>query len=171
MPKKSHTGFQKPQMFEQHQHRLEIAENILSVFVSIEMTGQSVEFEQKFNYRRPMYAIMNHLWTIPEQRKCFEKLANDALERIEDVEVPVFLRFVNLLINDAIYLLDESLNNIQKIRTMEAARDNNEWDSLSRQEVAQNQSTLRHMGMFARFYNILGRDTINMVSNDIYLIN
>lgn len=30
------------------------ARAIVSVFVSIEMTGQSVSFEQKFNYRRPM---------------------------------------------------------------------------------------------------------------------
>ena len=32
------------------------------MFVSIEMTGQAVEFEQKFNYRRPMYLILDYIW-------------------------------------------------------------------------------------------------------------
>ena len=35
---------------------------LLSVFVSIEMTGQAVQFEQKFNYRRPMYEILEYIW-------------------------------------------------------------------------------------------------------------
>lgn len=39
------------------------------MFVGIEMTGQSVEFEQKFNYRRPMYTVMDYLWTIEEHKK------------------------------------------------------------------------------------------------------
>ena len=38
------------------------------MFVSIEMTGQGVEFEQKFNYRRPMYAILEYLWEIEIHR-------------------------------------------------------------------------------------------------------
>jgi ubiquitin conjugation factor E4 A len=32
-----------------------------------------------------------------------------AEEHVEDTEAPLFLRFINLLINDAIYLLDEAL--------------------------------------------------------------
>lgn len=59
-------------LFEAHPHRLQVVENLLSVFVGIEMTGQSVQFEQKFNYRRPMYIIMEHLWKIPEQKQCFK---------------------------------------------------------------------------------------------------
>ena len=38
-----------------------------------------------------------------------QELADDALVHIDDTSPPVFLRFVNLLINDAIYLLDEAL--------------------------------------------------------------
>jgi hypothetical protein len=36
-------------------------------------------------------------------------MASSAEEHIEDTEAPLFLRFINLLINDAIYLLDEAL--------------------------------------------------------------
>ena len=50
---------------------MKIVKNVLEVFVSIEMTGQSVDFEQKFNYRRPMYQIMEFLWAKAIHNKCF----------------------------------------------------------------------------------------------------
>lgn len=59
-------------LFTNHPDRLQVVPNLLEVFVSIEMTGQSVQFEQKFNYRRPMYAIMEFLWTLGEQKQCFK---------------------------------------------------------------------------------------------------
>jgi ubiquitin conjugation factor E4 A len=43
----------------------QLAESLLNVFVSIEMTGQSVRFEEKFNYRRPMYELIEYLWSLP----------------------------------------------------------------------------------------------------------
>ena len=36
-------------------------------------------------------------------------------EHIEDEDAPIFLRFVNLLINDAIFLLDEALGYMKQI--------------------------------------------------------
>lgn len=79
---------------------------------------------------------------------------------MDAVTPPLFLRFVNLLMNDAVFLLDESLSNISQIRTMQAARDG-EWNSLPAEERAQNLSYLNHIGMIARFDNILGRETIH----------
>lgn len=150
-------------LFQNHPHRLEIVPNLIKVFVAIEMTGQSVQFEQKFNYRRPMYAIMEYLWKSEEQKQCFKSLAAEADNDMEAVDPPLFLRFINLLINDAIYLLDESLNNLQQIRTLQEAEDAGEWNNLSGQERQQNMGNLRHLGMMTRFDNILGRDTINLL--------
>lgn len=153
----------KAHLFTQHPHRLEIVSNLLSVFVGIEMTGQSVQFEQKFNYRRPMYAIMEYIWGNEEQRECFKRLATYALEHMEAVDPPLFLRFVNLLINDAIFLLDESLSNLKQIRQLQTAQDNGEWNNLPANEREQNLANLQQTGMMARFDNILGRDTINLL--------
>lgn len=153
----------KAALFATHPHRLEIVPNLLRVFVGIEVTGQSVQFEQKFNYRRPMYIIMEYLWNTAEQQECFKKLARDAEQNMEAVDPPIFLRFINLLINDAIYLLDESLTNLQAISKMQHALDNGEWDSLPAQERQQNMANMQQIGMFARFDNILGRDTINIL--------
>ncbi|KAL7019491.1 hypothetical protein ACKWTF_011135 [Chironomus riparius] len=163
LPKEKNGFTIDSQLFYQHPDRLQIVENLLDVFVSIEMTGQSVQFEQKFNYRRPMYIIMQYLWNIPEQRACFKKLSLTAQQEIDNVEVPLFLRFINVLINDSIFLLDESLNNLQKIRELEEAKKRNEWDNLPQNERQQNHQNLTQLGMLARFDNILGKDTINIL--------
>ncbi|KAJ6640137.1 Ubiquitin conjugation factor E4 A [Pseudolycoriella hygida] len=153
----------KSAIFTSHPHRSEIVRNLLNVFVGIEVTGQSVQFEQKFNYRRPMYIIMEYLWSIEEQKNCFKALDLEAVQNMEAVDPPIFLRFINLLINDAIFLLDESLSNLQQIRTLQTAQDKGEWDSLPANERSQNLRNLEHLGMMAKFDNILGKDTINIL--------
>lgn len=150
-------------LFVDHPNRLEIVPNLLSVFVGIEMTGQSVQFEQKFNYRRPMYITMEYLWTLDEQKERFKNLAIEAVQHMDDVDPPIFLRFINLLINDAIFLLDDSLSNLQQIRTLQEAQDNGDWDSLPPNEKQQNIANLQHLGMLAKFDNLLGKDTLNML--------
>lgn len=159
-PLSSLASFYREQLFKEHPHRLQLVPCLLDVFVGIEMTGQSVQFEQKFNYRRPMYLVMDFLWSIEEHRDAFTRLAKEAEANMEAVHPPIFLRFVNLLMNDAIFLLDEALGNMAQIRTMQAARESDSWGNLSTQEREQNLSNLSHIGMLARFDNILGRDTI-----------
>ncbi|XP_050300790.1 ubiquitin conjugation factor E4 A [Anthonomus grandis grandis] len=154
-------GYQRQLIFTHHPHKLEIVKMLMNVFVGIEMTGQSVEFEQKFKYRRPMYAVFDYLWELPDHTECFKTLAVEAEANMEAVHPPLFLRFVNLLINDAIFLLDESLTNMAKLKEMQTAYDSGEWDKLGFQERAQNISYLHHIGLMARFDNILGRDTIS----------
>ncbi|XP_066250043.1 ubiquitin conjugation factor E4 A [Euwallacea similis] len=153
-------GYQREMVFTQHPHRSQIVKMLMSVFVGIEMTGQSVEFEQKFKYRRPMYAVFDYLWEISEHSDRFRALAEDAEANMEAVRPPLFLRFINLLINDAIFLLDESLSNMAKLKEMQTALENGEWRSLGLQERAQNMGYMQHIGMMARFDNVLGRDTI-----------
>ncbi|KAK4872457.1 hypothetical protein RN001_014486 [Aquatica leii] len=158
-------GVQRERLFKEHKHRGKIVEILLDVFVGIEMTGQNVQFEQKFNYRRPMYMVMDYLWESEDFQQCFLSLAKDAECNMEAVSPPIFLRFVNLLINDAIFLLDESLANMSKLREIQTARDSGEWNHLPAQERAQNMGYLQHIGMLARFDNILGRDTIRTLDN------
>ncbi|XP_008212773.1 ubiquitin conjugation factor E4 A [Nasonia vitripennis] len=152
--------FHRQQLFVSHPHKQIIVPNLLHVFVSIEMTGQNVQFEQKFNYRRPMYIVMAYLWKIPEHRNNFKQLAQEAEANMEAVQPPLFLRFVNLLMNDAVFLLDDALSNIAQLRQMVNARESGEWDKLSQQEREQQVYYLEHIGMIARFDNILGRETI-----------
>lgn len=50
------------------------------------------------------------------------QLAQEAEKNMEAVTPPLFLRFVNLLMNDAVFLLDESLSNMAQLKTMQTAR-------------------------------------------------
>ncbi|KOB79068.1 Ubiquitin conjugation factor E4 A [Operophtera brumata] len=97
-------SFYREQLFKEHPHRL--------------------QFEQKFNYRRPMYLVMEFLWGIEEHRDALTVLAKEAESNMEAVHPPIFLRFP---------------------------------------ERTQNLNTLSHIGMMARFDNILGRETIKML--------
>lgn len=51
-------------------------------------------------------------------------LAEETEKNMEAVTPPLFLRFVNLLMNDAVYLLDEALANMAKLKEMQTARYN-----------------------------------------------
>lgn len=50
------------------------------------------------------------------------ELAEEAERNMDAVSAPLFLRFVNLLMNDAVFLLDEALTNMEKLREMQIAR-------------------------------------------------
>ena len=56
-------------IFKDHPCIEDLPRVLLDVFVSIELTGQAVAFEQKFNYRRPMYEILEYLWKFDKHRK------------------------------------------------------------------------------------------------------
>lgn len=45
------------------------------------------------------------------------------------------------------------------------SRENGEWNNLPIMERSQNMGYLQHIGMIARFNNILGRDTIRTLVN------
>lgn len=93
----------------------------------------------------------------------FRLLEREAVKKIEDVEPPIFLRFVNLLMNDATFLLDESLNNLRQIRELQEAQDRGDWATLPENERRQNVENLQQLSMLAKFDNILGRDTIKII--------
>eukprot|EP00095_Tigriopus_kingsejongensis_P000903 maker-scaffold186_size273091-snap-gene-0.14 protein:Tk00903 transcript:maker-scaffold186_size273091-snap-gene-0.14-mRNA-1 annotation:"ubiquitin conjugation factor e4 a-like" len=115
-------SFHRERVFVEHPLRLQIVPTLLHVFVSIETTGQSVEFEQKFSYRRPMYDVIKYLWEMEDYRHKFVKLAHHSEEHIEDEDAPLFLRFINLLINDGIFLLDEVLDLMKQIQEKQSQR-------------------------------------------------
>ncbi|KAI1295763.1 Ubiquitin conjugation factor E4 A [Halotydeus destructor] len=79
-------------LFTEHPLADELTPTLLNVFVSIEMTGQSVAFEQKFQYRRPMYLVLKYLCTevTDPHRKRMKELAIYAEEHIEAGDAPLF---------------------------------------------------------------------------------
>lgn len=73
-------------------------------------------------------------------------LALEAEENIESASAPLFLRFINLLINDANHLLPEALDYMKKLRSLESDRDNGRWEGMSPMQRRQQEANYDHMG-------------------------
>lgn len=73
-------------------------------------------------------------------------LASDAEKNIEAASAPLFLRFINLLINDANHLLPEALDYMKKLRKFQAEKDSGEWDRLNPVQRREKQQDYDHQG-------------------------
>ncbi|KAK4037381.1 ubiquitin conjugation factor E4 A isoform X1 [Daphnia magna] len=154
----------RTKLFVEHPRSKDVVRTLLHVFASIEMTGQGVAFEQKFNYRRPMYAAMKFLWSLKFHRRQFKLLAAEAEANMEAAQPPLFLQFVNLLINDAIYLLDEGLSYMAQLKEQQIQRSDGSWPNVAAgPQRHQREATYQHITMLARFHNLMGRETIRIL--------
>jgi len=111
-----------------------------------------------------MYIVLKYLWSNEQHRKRMKDLADYAENNMEAINPPLFLRFINLLMNDAIFLLDEALSYMNKLRELQQQRDVGEWNQLPQHQRQQNEANFHHVGRLAKFHNIIGRETINTLS-------
>ncbi|XP_064635023.1 ubiquitin conjugation factor E4 A-like isoform X2 [Lineus longissimus] len=157
------SNFRREQIFLNHPHIEELARTLLHVFVSIEMTGQSVEFEQKFNYRHPMYMVLEHMWGIDIHKSVIQRLAQKAEGVMDAINPPLFLRFINILVNDAIFLLDEALSYLTQIKDQQDEKERGEWNALPADQRQERDMNYRHLEMLCRYHNSMGNDTVHTI--------
>lgn len=151
-------------LFTTHPLVEELIPSLVNVFVSIEMTGEGVQFEQKFSYRRPMYVVLKYLWGHENHRTVLIRLAQDAEQNIDSSRPPLFLRFINLLVNDAIFLLDEALSYMNQLKEFEQKKKSEEWQRMTPPQRAQAEATHAQVGRLARFHNVLSLSTIGTLA-------
>jgi Ubiquitin elongating factor core len=65
-------SFRREQLFRTHKMVDQLAPALVNVFVTIEMTGQGVQFEYKFKYRQPMYLALRYVWQIEHHREALK---------------------------------------------------------------------------------------------------
>uniref|UniRef100_A0A8D2DXX8 Ubiquitin conjugation factor E4 n=1 Tax=Sciurus vulgaris TaxID=55149 RepID=A0A8D2DXX8_SCIVU len=156
--------FHRKRVFCNFPHAPQLAEALIKVFVDIEFTGDPHQFEQKFNYRRPMYPILRYMWATDTYRESIKDLADYASQNLEAMNPPLFLRFLNLLMNDAIFLLDEAIQYLSKIKIQQIEKDRGEWDSLTPEARREKEAGLQMFGQLARFHNIMSNETIGTLA-------
>ncbi|KAI9153511.1 hypothetical protein LWI28_012482 [Acer negundo] len=129
MPRRSGSSSAAATLFEGHQMSLEyLVRNLLKLYVDIEFTGSHTQFYDKFNIRHNIAELLEYLWQVPSHRNAWTQIAKEE-------EKGVYLNFLNFLINDSIYLLDESLNKILELKEIEAEMSNTaEWERRPAQE-------------------------------------
>ncbi|KAL6287789.1 hypothetical protein ACE6H2_012179 [Prunus campanulata] len=128
MPRRSGSSVTST-LFEGHQLSLEyLVRNLLKLYVDIEFTGSHTQFYDKFNIRHNIAELLEYLWQVPSHQNAWKQIAREE-------EKGVYLNFLNFLINDSIYLLDESLNKILELKELEAEMANTvEWERRPAQE-------------------------------------
>ncbi|KAK9742559.1 hypothetical protein RND81_03G182000 [Saponaria officinalis] len=116
-------------LFEGHELSLKcLVRNLLKLYVDIEFTGSHTQFYDKFNIRHNIAELLEYLWQVPSHRNVWKQIAKEEIKG-------VYLNFLNFLINDSIFLLDESLNKILELKALEAEMSNTaEWEQRPAQE-------------------------------------
>ncbi|KAI2642296.1 ubiquitin fusion degradation protein 2 [Xylaria nigripes] len=81
--------------------------SLMKFYIECEHSGVSSAFYDKFNIRYEIFQIIKMIWS--------NNVYKEKLSRESRVNRQFFVQFVNLLLNDATYLLDEALTKLVKI--------------------------------------------------------
>ncbi|XP_030383559.1 ubiquitin conjugation factor E4 B [Scaptodrosophila lebanonensis] len=137
----------------------ELAQNalvcaLMRFYVDVETTGQSTEFYDKFTIRYHISHLFKSMWENPIHRQAViheSRVSNQ------------FVKFVNMLMNDTTFLLDECLENLKRIhQTQQLMSDKQNWGSMTPE---QQQTRLTQLGTDerqCRSYLTLARETVDL---------
>ena len=84
---------------------------LIKFYIEVENTGAHTQFYDKFNIRYEIFQIIKCIWSNPIYRH--------HLSREAKINTDFFVRFVNLLLNDVTFVLDESLSAFVKIHGLQ----------------------------------------------------
>ncbi|CAG8526533.1 3489_t:CDS:10 [Diversispora eburnea] len=129
--------------------------SLMSFYVEVEQTGAHTQFYDKFNIRYNISQIFKSIW---DNRTHRERLKE------ESRKTESFVRFANLLMNDATYLLDESLSKLTDIHNIQNEMDNKEqWEKETPNYRQEREGLLRSYERQATSYMALGNETVHML--------
>lgn len=127
---------------------------LMRFYIEAEHTGAHTQFYDKFNIRYEIFQIIKCVWNNPLYRT---KLSNQA-----DQNLDFFVRFVNLLLNDVTYVLDESFGAFSTIHDLqeELTREGPTMDQATRQQKEEHLSSVQRN---AKSYMQLTNETVAML--------
>ena len=131
--------------------------SLMKFYIEIETTGAHTQFYDKFNIRYEIFQIIKTIWgnTVYQERLAAESRGN----------LEFFVRFVNLLLNDVTYVLDESLSAFKKIHELQQLLkpDNAEGDALGEEARRDKEELLSEAENKAKNYMQLANETMAML--------
>ena len=134
---------------------IHLARSLMKFYTDIESTGASSEFYDKFSIRYHISIIFKSLWTNAVHKMAIIKESNSGKQ---------FVRFVNMLMNDTTFLLDESLESLKRIHEIqEEMKDTTNWNKQSREHQLQRQRVLANDERQCRSYLTLASETVDML--------
>lgn len=129
---------------------------LFRLYVDVEHTGSHTQFYDKFSIRYRIGSIIESLWYISDYRKSVRNEARDEAR---------FLRFVNMVLNDANHLLDSVLDDLEEMHSLEMLIKGKsaEWEGLSDEEKEEKQDRLKKLEGSAKTYNQLANSNVKLL--------
>lgn len=126
---------------------------LMKFYIEIETTGAHNQFFEKFNIRYEIFQIIKCIWPNPVYR---EQLYEES-----QINVDFFVRFVNLLLNDVTFVLDESLTAFIEIHGLaEELKQSPDMDPALRQEKEEHMASAKGK---AKSYMQLTNESVAML--------
>jgi ubiquitin conjugation factor E4 B len=142
------------------------------VVSEVESTGAHTQFYDKFNIRYEIFQVIKTIWTndiykqrLTQESKYVSVLREHFFRGLTCIRTNIefFLRFVNLLLNDATYVLDEALTKFPKIHDLQAELRQPAGALTAEQRTAKEEELATTEGQ-AQSYMQLTNETVSMMS-------
>jgi len=134
-----------------------LARALMKFYTDVESTGASSEFYDKFTIRYHISVIFKSMWT--------HIVHQDAIvSESKSTTSGLFVRFINMLMNDTTFLLDESLESLKRIHEIQEAMDRKEeWERQSHEQRQSRERQLTSDERQCRSYLTLASETVDML--------
>ncbi|KAL1227970.1 Ubiquitin conjugation factor [Trichinella spiralis] len=101
--------------------------SLVKFYSDVESMGSSTEFFDKFTIRFHIQAVFKSMWQNAQHKLVIIDFCNEADSN--------FIRFVNMLINDTTFLLDESLEGLKRLNEAQRIMDDvTQWNMVQEEE-------------------------------------
>ncbi|KAK4157667.1 ubiquitin elongating factor core-domain-containing protein [Chaetomidium leptoderma] len=125
---------------------------VMKFYIECESTGAHTQFYDKFNIRYEIFQVIKCIWSNDVYQ---QQLVQSSRSNRE-----FFVRFVNLLMNDATYVLDEGLSKFPKIHELQLRL---REPTLSQEDREKTEEELRTAEGQATSYMQLANETVGMM--------
>ena len=120
----------------------------------MEQTGASSEFYDKFTIRYHISIILKSMWESPVHKVAIINESKSGKQ---------FVKFINMLMNDTTFLLDESMDALKRIHEVqEEMADTKKWAELGQEAQQTKLRNLNQDERQCRSYLTLARETVDM---------
>ncbi|PON20702.1 ubiquitin conjugation factor E4 B [Trichoderma gamsii] len=126
---------------------------LMKFYIECESTGANTAFYDKFNIRYEIFQVIKCVWVNDVYRQ--------QLIKESKVNRGFFVQFVNMLLNDTTYVLDEAFTKFPKMRGIE--RELVENKTMSTEDRQKKEEELQSLGSQATSYMQLANETLEMM--------
>jgi ubiquitin conjugation factor E4 B len=126
---------------------------VMKFYIEAESTGAHTQFYDKFNIRYEIFQVIKCVWS--------NDIYKRQLTESSKTNRAFFVRFVNMLLNDATYVLDEALTKFPKIHDLEVELERDQ--NTSQQDRQKKEEELHQLESQAKSYMQLANETMAMM--------